>query len=185
MGIIKGNAIVGQSGGPTAAINATLCGVIRGMLEHAPESRLFGMRNGIEGCMEERMVDLTDLFTLEDGVTPDEEALRLLTHTPAAALGSCRRKLPDPEKSENEAFYEKLLGKQAADLPDDRRMLDIVWNGICSDIAQTYNIDILYMVPYLTKAGAEQSLASYMASNQISSNKKIKQIYLSLQKIEN
>ena len=84
----------------------------------------------------------------------------------------------------NVAFYEKLLGKQASDLPDDRRMLDIVWNGICSDIAQTYNIDILYMVPYLTKAGAEQSLASYMASNQISSNKKIKQIYMSLQKIE-
>ena len=69
MGHIRGNAIVGQSGGPTAAINATLCGVIRGMLEHAPKCRLFGMRNGIEGCLAERMVDLTDLFTLEDGVT--------------------------------------------------------------------------------------------------------------------
>ena len=101
MGYIKGNAIVGQSGGPTAAINATLCGVIRGMLLHAKEHRLFGMRNGIEGCLEERMVDLTDLFTQEDGVTPDEDALRLLTHTPAAALGSCRRKLPDPAKPEN------------------------------------------------------------------------------------
>jgi len=110
MGHIKANAIVGQSGGPTAAINATLCGVIRGMLEHAPGCRLFGMRNGIEGCLEERMVDLTDLFTLEDGVTPDENALRLLTHTPAAALGSCRRKLPDPDAAENEPFYEKLLG---------------------------------------------------------------------------
>ena len=110
MGHIRGNAIVGQSGGPTAAINATLCGVIRGMLEHAPKCRLFGMRNGIEGCLEERMVDLTDLFTLEDGVTPDEHSLRLLTHTPAAALGSCRRKLPDPDAAENEPFYEKLLG---------------------------------------------------------------------------
>ena len=110
MGYIKGNAIVGQSGGPTAAINATLCGVIRGMLAHAKEHRLFGMRNGIEGCLEERMVDLTDRFTLEDGVTPDEDALRLLTHTPAAALGSCRRKLPDPAKPESEAFYQKLLG---------------------------------------------------------------------------
>ena len=77
MGTIKANAIVGQSGGPTAAINATLCGVIRGMLNHAPGHRLFGMRNGIEGCLEERMVDLTDLFTLEDGRTPDENALKL------------------------------------------------------------------------------------------------------------
>ena len=110
MGLIKGNAIVVQSGGPTAAINATLCGVIRGMLHFAPESHLFGMRNGIEGCLEERMVDLTELFTLEDGKTPDEAALKLLTHTPAAALGSCRKKLPDPTKPENEAFYEKLLG---------------------------------------------------------------------------
>jgi 6-phosphofructokinase 1 len=109
MGTIKGNAIVGQSGGPTAAINATLCGVIRGMLNYAPQCRLFGMRNGIEGCLQERMVDLTDLFTLEDGKTPDEAALKLLTHTPAAALGSCRRKLPDPSLAENEAFYEKLL----------------------------------------------------------------------------
>ncbi len=49
---LYGNAVVGQSGGPTAAINATLAGVIRGVMEQ-PEPRrigkLFGMRNGIEG----------------------------------------------------------------------------------------------------------------------------------------
>ena len=85
----------------------------------------------------------------------------------------------------NVAFYEKLLGKQASDRPDDSRMLDIVWEGICADIAQTYNMDILYMVPILTKAGTDQALSSYIASNEKSVNKKIKQIYLSLQKIEN
>jgi 6-phosphofructokinase 1 len=109
MGYIKANAIVGQSGGPTAAINATLCGVIRGMLAHALNCRLYGMRNGIEGCLKENMVDLTDLFTLEDGKTPDEAAQHLLTHTPAAALGSCRRKLPDPNDAANAEFYDRLL----------------------------------------------------------------------------
>jgi hypothetical protein len=77
------------------------------------------------------------------------------------------------------------LGKQASDLPDDSRMLDIVWEGICADIAQTYNMDILYMVPTLTKAGTDQALSSYIASNEKSVNKKIKVIFLSLQKIEN
>ncbi len=104
------NAIVGQSGGPTAAINATLCGVIQGMLAHAPECRLYGMRNGVLGLMEEHMIDLTERFTKEDGKTPDEDALRTLAHTPAAALGSCRKKLPDPNDPANATYYETLLG---------------------------------------------------------------------------
>ena len=105
---IPGNAVIGQSGGPSAAINATLCGAIRGMLEHAPGCRLYGMRNGIEGLLDERLIDLTDRFTLEDGRTPDDDALELLSHTPAAALGSCRRKLPDPN-GDDVAVYERLL----------------------------------------------------------------------------
>ncbi len=104
-----GNAVVGQSGGPTAAINATLCGVIQGMLAYAPDVRLYGMRNGVQGLMEGRMVDLTDRFTLSDARTPDEDALRTLAHTPAAALGSCRKKLPDPNDPANAEYYEKLL----------------------------------------------------------------------------
>jgi 6-phosphofructokinase 1 len=46
-----GNAIVGQSGGPTAAINATLAGVIKGALECDAIKTLYGMRNGIEGML--------------------------------------------------------------------------------------------------------------------------------------
>ena len=103
MNKLIGNAIVGQSGGPTAAINATLAGVIRGVRENVHDGlipRLYGMRNGVEGLLEERLVDLTAFFDSDEKITE-------LEHTPAAALGSCRRKLPKP--GENDAVYEKLL----------------------------------------------------------------------------
>ena len=54
MKILRGNAVVGQSGGPTAAINATLAGVIRGSIEAKEKGiigTLFGMKNGIEGAL--------------------------------------------------------------------------------------------------------------------------------------
>ena len=98
-----GNAVVGQSGGPTAAINATLAGVIRGVKENVHGGcirTLYGMRNGVEGLLEERLIDLSAFFDCE-------EKLDLLEHTPAAALGSCRKKLP--KIGENDAFYERLM----------------------------------------------------------------------------
>ena len=107
----NGNAIVGQSGGPTAAINATLCGVIRGMLALAPHHRLYGMRNGVQGLLEGRVIDLTDRFTRKDGTTPDENALNALAHTPAAALGSCRKKLPSPDDAAGADLYEKMIAE--------------------------------------------------------------------------
>ena len=99
-----GNAVVGQSGGPTAAINATLAGVIRGAREGAAPGigTLYGMRNGIDGFLADRLIDLS-------AAVDSEEKLRLLTQTPAAALGSCRRKLPDPQK--DPAVYEALLAR--------------------------------------------------------------------------
>lgn len=101
MEFLRGNAIVGQSGGPTAAINATLAGVIRGALEHCDViEKIYGMRNGIEGFLEERIVDLTEFFE-------DTTKLDTLELTPAAALGSCRKKLRDFE-SDRET-YERLL----------------------------------------------------------------------------
>lgn len=100
---LYGNAVIGQSGGPTAAINATLAGVVRAYLEQKDGQigKLYGMRNGVEGLMEERLIDLGAAFDREEKVT-------LLEHTPAAALGSCRKKLP-PVGSDD-AFYEKLMG---------------------------------------------------------------------------
>ncbi len=99
---LYGNAVVGQSGGPTAAINATLSGVIRGVLsQKEPVIRtLYGMRNGVEGLLREDMIDLSARFA-------DGKDLTLLEGTPAAALGSCRKKLP-PVGSDD-AFYEELI----------------------------------------------------------------------------
>ena len=80
------NAIVGQSGGPTAVINASLCGAVQAWKEAGQEGRVYGMLNGIEGFLADRVTDLTALT---------EEELKLLRLTPAAYLGSCRFKLPE------------------------------------------------------------------------------------------
>ena len=101
MKALHGNAMVGQSGGPTAAINATLSGVIRGVLgakETIPT--LYGLKNGVEGLLNERFVDLTKIFA-------DEADLRTLEDTPAAALGSCRYKLPKPDA--DRATFDRIL----------------------------------------------------------------------------
>lgn len=93
MEALYGNAVVGQSGGPTAAINATLSGVIRGVISARGEgiiNTLYGMRHGIEGLLSEELVDLTERFS-------DERLLKTLEATPSAALGSCRKKLKNPE----------------------------------------------------------------------------------------
>ena len=103
MDILRGNAVVGQSGGPTAAINATLAGVIRGAFEAKKDgiiNNLFGMRYGIEGFLEERMINLFDAFA-------DEKDIKTLEATPAAALGSCRKKMKSPEADPD--TYKKLF----------------------------------------------------------------------------
>ena len=102
--MLIGNAVVGQSGGPTAAINATLSGVIRGALASPAIETVYGMRNGMEGLLEKRLTVLNDIFA-------DEANLRLLEQTPAAALGSCRKKLPSPtsDKPEDIALFEKVF----------------------------------------------------------------------------
>jgi len=107
MEILKGNAVVGQSGGPTAAINATLAGVIKGAIEDKTGAieTLYGMRNGVQGLLEEDLVDLSEMFSTDGAL--NEEKFALLKQTPAAALGSCRKKLP--KVGEGDEVYEKLL----------------------------------------------------------------------------
>lgn len=98
--MLYGNAVVGQSGGPTAAINATLAGVIRGAIASEAVETLYGMRHGVEGLLKEELVDLTRLFAREEDIS-------LLEDTPAAALGSCRYRLPDPKA--DAAPYHRLF----------------------------------------------------------------------------
>ena len=96
--------LVGQSGGPTAAINASLAGVVRAA--HAQGLRVLGMRNGIQGFLEGGIVDLVEALELtasESGssnqasTNPGEKNLQLLRKTPSSWLGSCRFKLPELE----------------------------------------------------------------------------------------
>ena len=98
--MLVGNAIVGQSGGPTSAINATLAGVIRQVGKSEYIKTLYGMVNGMEGFLEGRMIDLSYLFN-------DEDKLSTLELTPASALGSCRKKLPNPD--EDCEFFDKVF----------------------------------------------------------------------------
>ena len=94
--------LVGQSGGPTAAINASLAGVVRAA--HAQGLRVLGMRNGIQGFLEGNVVDLVEALEFiasESGssnhasTNPGEKNLQLLRKTPSSWLGSCRFKLPE------------------------------------------------------------------------------------------
>ncbi len=88
------NCIVAQSGGPTAAINASLAGVIQGILEHPDYEHIYGALNGITGILEKRFLDLTDDFR-------EQEHIRRLMVSPAMYLGSCRYKLPEPEDGQD------------------------------------------------------------------------------------
>ena len=96
---MKGNVIVGQSGGPTAAINSSLAGVYRTAKDRGAK-KAYGMLHGIQGLMQEKYIDLSDHIKTE----LDAE---LLKRTPAAFLGSCRYKLPAIH--EDQSVYEKIF----------------------------------------------------------------------------
>ena len=87
------NLIVAQSGGPTAAINSTLPGVIREWCKENKGAKVYGSRFGVEGILKENIVDLTNL---------SEDDLDKLMCTPASALGSCRYRLSDPKEDETD-----------------------------------------------------------------------------------
>lgn len=98
---MKKNIIIGQSGGPTAVINASLYGVIKEGLRHPDEiEHIYGMIHGIEGFMQDRYMDLGNSLSAEE--------LETLKLTPAAYLGSCRYKLPADFTSE---FYPLIFQK--------------------------------------------------------------------------
>ena len=111
--------LVGQSGGPTAAINASLAGVVRAA--HTQGLRVLGMRNGIQGFLEGKVVDLTEVLELtasepeapkQAATNPGEKNLQLLRKTPSSWLGSCRFKLPElaasSEPAETSPIYQQI-----------------------------------------------------------------------------
>ena len=96
---MKGNVLVGQSGGPTAVINSSLAGVYKTAMERG-YNKVYGMRNGIQGFMDGQYVDLSDHIK-------SELDLELLKRTPSAFLGTCRYKLP--EIHEDKAIYDRIF----------------------------------------------------------------------------
>ena len=90
------NCLVAQSGGPTTVINASLAGVVRANQLNPVYGKVYGGLNGIEGILQERLYDLTNMSEYEN---------RVLRQTPSSALGSCRYKL----KRNDETDYRKLV----------------------------------------------------------------------------
>lgn len=95
----KGNIVVGQSGGPTAVINASVAGVYVAGKELGAD-KVYGMVNGIQGFLAEQLLDLDEYLAEEQGI-------ELLKRTPAAFLGTCRYKLP--AQAGHEDVYEKIF----------------------------------------------------------------------------
>ena len=96
---MKGNIVVGQSGGPTAVINSSVAGVYASA-KKLGVNKVYGMVHGIEGFLEDQMIDLDDY--LADGT-----GVEMLKRTPSAFLGSCRFKMPQIEGHED--VYEKIF----------------------------------------------------------------------------
>ncbi len=92
--IVKGNMVIGQSGGPTAVINQSLIGAVKQALQHPEITGIYGMKHGILGILNEDFIDLQQ---------EDESTLEQIAETPASALGSCRHK---PDQKDCERVFE-------------------------------------------------------------------------------
>lgn len=91
MAELVGNCLIGQSGGPTAVINASVAGVVAEALNHSSIEEVYGSLNGVLGLLNEEFVDLA---------AESQQTIRGLRTTPGAALGTCRTKLKKPQDFE-------------------------------------------------------------------------------------
>lgn len=99
------NCLVAQSGGPTAAINASLAGVIEAASKAEGIGTVYGGKNGIAGILKEEFINLTERF----GNKPED--LELLKLTPSMFLGSCRHKLSGKDAAEEMAQIFRIFEK--------------------------------------------------------------------------
>ena len=98
MNQLTGACIIGQSGGPTAVINASAQGVIQTALKADCITRVLGAAHGIKGVLDDKLYDMSQ---------EDPAELDLLQYTPSSALGSCRYKLADPDVDDTD--YKRIL----------------------------------------------------------------------------
>ena len=115
---LTGNVLVAQSGGPTAVINASLAGIITEALNHDCIEEIYGGLNGIEGILNEQLIDLA---------AESQQTVRGLCYTPASALGTCRYKLKTQEdyarilevfKAHNIRYFFYIGGNDSQDTTD-------------------------------------------------------------------
>lgn len=136
---MNGNIIVGQSGGPTSVINSSLAGVFK-TAKDCGVKKIYGMRNGIEGFLEENCIDLSDYIR-------DDLDIELLKRTPSSFLGACRCKLPAVEENEN--IYKKVF--EILNKYEIKHFIYIGGNDSMdtikklSNYAKTINSDITFM----------------------------------------
>ena len=95
---LEGAAIIGQSGGPSAVINASAYGVIKTALESEHITKVYGAFHGIVGVLNDRLLVMDE---------EDPAELERLLYTPSSALGSCRYKIADPEVDDTD--YKRIL----------------------------------------------------------------------------
>ena len=118
MAELVGNVLVGQSGGPTSVINASVAGIINEALNHECIEEIYGSLNGVLGILHEDFIDLA---------SESQQQIRALRHTPGAALGTCRFKLKkeqdfsrviDVFKAHNIRYFFYIGGNDSQDTAD-------------------------------------------------------------------
>src|SRR6202522_1380549 len=120
MAELVGNVLVGQSGGPTSVINASLAGIVAEALNHESIEEIYGGLNGVLGILQEDLVDLA---------SESQQQIRALKHTPGAALGTCRYKLKKQQdfervievfKAHNIRYFFYIGGDDSHDTADKK-----------------------------------------------------------------
>jgi 6-phosphofructokinase 1 len=118
MAELVGNVLVGQSGGPTAVINASVAGIVAEALNHSCVEEIYGALNGVLGILQEDIIDLA---------AESQQQIRALRHTPGAALGTCRYKLKKTQdfervlevfKAHNIRYFFYIGGNDSQDTAD-------------------------------------------------------------------
>jgi 6-phosphofructokinase len=118
MAELVGNVLVGQSGGPTSVINASVAGIINEALNHECVDEVYGALNGVLGILHEDLIDLA---------SESQQQIRALRHTPGAALGTCRYKLKKEQdfarvievfKAHNIRYFFYIGGNDSQDTAD-------------------------------------------------------------------
>jgi 6-phosphofructokinase 1 len=146
----KPSAIVAQSGGPTAVINSSACGVVQEAMKSGKIGRVIGAINGILGVLKEELFDIS---------AEKSETVEALKRTPAAAIGSCRYKLKSLEDSK--ADFERILdvfkahdihyffyagGNDSMDTADKVNKLaaEAGYELVCMGVPKTVDNDLAY-----------------------------------------